>query len=95
MLACLRINQTNRSPSTVIFLAPFLGIDICLKSCGDSHNGMLIKVWLKTEPLQQWIVGREFRYRVRKAFEENNINIGKPQWIAYNTTLENDRSQHK
>jgi small conductance mechanosensitive channel len=53
-----------------------------------SHNGMLLKVWIKTQPLEQWNVGREFRYRVRKAFEENHILIGKPQLISYNANLE-------
>ncbi|WP_313898138.1 mechanosensitive ion channel family protein [Nodosilinea sp. LEGE 07298] len=53
-----------------------------------SHTGMLVRVWLKTAPMQQWIVGREFRLRVRQAFETNNIQIGKPQSINYNTSLE-------
>ncbi|MBW4485851.1 MAG: mechanosensitive ion channel family protein [Tildeniella torsiva UHER 1998/13D] len=53
-----------------------------------SHTGMLVRVWLKTAPMQQWIVGREFRLRVRQAFEANNIQIGKPQTISYNTGLD-------
>ncbi|WP_228037742.1 mechanosensitive ion channel family protein [Nodosilinea sp. LEGE 06152] len=52
-----------------------------------SHTGMLVRVWLKTAPMQQWIVGREFRLRVRQAFETNNIQIGKPQTVNYNTGL--------
>ncbi|UBF24852.1 mechanosensitive ion channel family protein [Kovacikia minuta CCNUW1] len=48
-----------------------------------SHTGMLVRVWLKTAPMQQWSVGREFRLRVRQAFEANNIAIGKPQSITY------------
>ncbi len=44
-----------------------------------SHTGMLIRVWLKTQPAQQWNVGREFRRRVRVAFDKNNVEIGKPQ----------------
>ncbi|MEH2090090.1 mechanosensitive ion channel family protein [Nostoc sp.] len=50
-----------------------------------SHTGMLVRVWIKTAPMQQWSVGREFRLRVRLAFEANNIQIGRPEWIAYNT----------
>lgn len=50
-----------------------------------SHTGMLVRVWLKTAPMQQWSVGREFRLRVRQAFEANNIAIGKPQSITYNS----------
>lgn len=52
-----------------------------------SHTGMLVRVWIKTAPMEQWSVGREFRLRVRQAFEANNIEIGRPQWITYNTDL--------
>lgn len=52
-----------------------------------SHEGMLVRVWIKTAPMEQWSVGREFRLRVRQAFAANNIEIGKPQRISYNTTL--------
>ncbi|HEY9711580.1 MAG TPA: mechanosensitive ion channel family protein, partial [Oculatellaceae cyanobacterium] len=52
-----------------------------------SHTGMLVRVWLKTAPMQQWSIGREFRLRVRQAFEANNILIGKPQLITYNMDL--------
>ncbi|HEY9596059.1 MAG TPA: hypothetical protein V6D33_00115 [Cyanophyceae cyanobacterium] len=30
-------------------------------------------------PLEQWSVGREFRLRVRKALEANDIEIGTPR----------------
>lgn len=53
-----------------------------------SHTGMLVRVWIKTAPMEQWYVGREFRLRVRLAFEANNIQIGRPQWISYNTDLD-------
>jgi len=52
-----------------------------------SHTGMLVRVWIKTTPMEQWSVGREFRLRVRQAFAAHNIQIGKPQWITYNTDL--------
>lgn len=48
-----------------------------------SHTGMLVRVWIKTAPMEQWSVGREFRLRVRQAFEANQIQIGKPQLITY------------
>ncbi len=44
-----------------------------------SHSGILIRVWIKTPPLQQWIVGREFRLRVKEAFDSEGIAIGVPQ----------------
>lgn len=52
-----------------------------------SHTGMLVRVWIKTAPMEQWSVGREFRLRVRQAFAANNIEIGKPQRISYNRAL--------
>lgn len=50
-----------------------------------SHTGMLVRVWIKTAPMEQWSVGREFRLRVRQAFEAHQIQIGKPQLITYHT----------
>ena len=55
-----------------------------------SHEGMLVRVWIKTAPLQQWIVGREYRLRVRRAFKQHNIVIGRPQWITYSAKLNRD-----
>lgn len=52
-----------------------------------SHMGMLVRVWIKTMPMEQWSVGREFRLRVRQAFAANNIQIGRPQGITFNTDL--------
>jgi small-conductance mechanosensitive channel len=50
-----------------------LGID------SVTHSGMTITVWIRTQPAQQWAVGREFRLRVREAMEANGIEIGMPQ----------------
>ncbi len=44
-----------------------------------THAGLLIRIWLETHPLQQFTVGREFRYRMRLALEEHGIGIGMPQ----------------
>ncbi|MBF2027588.1 MAG: mechanosensitive ion channel family protein [Oscillatoriales cyanobacterium C42_A2020_001] len=46
-----------------------------------SHTGTLIRVWIKTKPLEQWPVGREFRRRVRHALDSHQIRIGTPQQI--------------
>jgi small conductance mechanosensitive channel len=48
-----------------------------------SHTGMLLRVWIRTKPAQQWVVGREFRRRVRVAFDQYGIAIGKPQQDAW------------
>ncbi|MGL5833705.1 MAG: mechanosensitive ion channel family protein [Waterburya sp.] len=56
-----------------------LGLPEVLGVDNLAHTGMTIRVWIKTQPLQQWAVGREFRLRVRLAFEEYDIQIGIPQ----------------
>jgi moderate conductance mechanosensitive channel len=43
------------------------------------HSGMLIRIWIKTQPLQQWAVAREFRRRLKLVLEQENIVIGIPQ----------------
>ncbi len=44
-----------------------------------SHSGIIIRVWITTPALQQWSVGREFRLRVKEAFDLKGIGIGVPQ----------------
>jgi small conductance mechanosensitive channel len=48
-----------------------------------SHSGIRIRIWIRTAPLKQWLVAREFRRRLRYAFEHHQIPIGMPQqaWI--------------
>jgi small conductance mechanosensitive channel len=43
------------------------------------HSGMLIRIWIKTQPLQQWSVAREFRRRLKLIMEQEGIAIGIPQ----------------
>ena len=44
-----------------------------------SSNGIEILLWFKTEAGKQFAVGREFRRRLKYAFDRENINIGIPQ----------------
>jgi small-conductance mechanosensitive channel len=71
----------QESPWSQLILEPpeMLGVDQL------SHTGMLLRIWIKTAPMQQWAVGREYRRRVRRAFEQHQIQIGRPEWISYNT----------
>jgi small conductance mechanosensitive channel len=62
----------------IIEPAEILGVDRL------AHTGVLIRVWIKTRPLQQWNVSREFRRRLKRAFEEHGVPIGVPQqslWV--------------
>jgi small conductance mechanosensitive channel len=48
---------------------------------GDS--AVTIKARLKTQPLQQWTVGREYRRRLKKAFDAAGIEIPFPHRTLY------------
>nr|AZB73548.1 hypothetical protein DOP62_13270 [Synechococcus elongatus PCC 11801] len=56
-----------------------------------THQGLLIKVWIKTQPLMQWKVGRELRRRVHQALQAANISIGRPQTVCYWPELEGQK----
>lgn len=45
-------------------------------SFGDS--AVVIKARLKTQPIEQWAVGREYRRRLKKAFDARNIEMPFP-----------------
>ena len=48
-----------------------------------SHQGIRLRIWLKTLPGEQWAVERELRLRIKGAFENEQIAIGIPQqkWV--------------
>ncbi len=71
--------------------AAILGVDSL------THNGVLIQVWIKTQPTQQWAVGREFRLRIKLAFDREGILIGMPQqrlWYRDEQVLNQGESDH-
>ena len=44
-----------------------------------SDRGMIVRIFIKTEPLKQWDVSREFRRRIQIALADANIPIVPPQ----------------
>ena len=42
-------------------------------------RGVIIRVWIKTQPLKQWEVARQFRRRLKVALDEAGISIPMPQ----------------
>ncbi|MGB5772239.1 MAG: mechanosensitive ion channel family protein [Crocosphaera sp.] len=48
-----------------------------------SHKGILIRLLIKTQPLQQWSVAREFRRRLKNVFDQQGIKVGIPQQKMY------------
>jgi small conductance mechanosensitive channel len=47
-----------------------------------SPMGMQVRVLLRTLPGKQWVVGREFRLRVRQGLEQEGIELSKPRFIC-------------
>jgi small conductance mechanosensitive channel len=54
-----------------------LGIDAI------DRSGILIRIWFKTQPLQQWNVAREFRRRLKLTMKKKGIEIGTPQQFLH------------
>lgn len=54
-----------------------LGLD----QFGDS--AIIIKACMKTKPIKQWAVGREFNRRLKKLFDEKGIEIPYPHLTLY------------
>ncbi len=48
-----------------------------------ADSAVIIKGRIKTKPIQQWEVGREFMRRVKKAFDEKGIEIPFPHRSVY------------
>lgn len=62
--------QTDEVWQTQILEDPLiLGVD------NFHERGMMIKLWIKTLPLKQWDVSREYRRRLKKTFEGAGIRI--------------------
>ncbi|QIA09078.1 mechanosensitive ion channel family protein [Draconibacterium halophilum] len=52
-----------------------------LDSFGDS--ALVIKGRIKTKPIQQWTIGREYRKRLKEVFDEHKIEIPFPHQTIY------------
>lgn len=48
-----------------------------------ADSAIIIKARVKTQPIQQWFVGREYRKRLKKAFDEKGIEIPFPHTTVY------------
>ncbi|MFW6324595.1 MAG: mechanosensitive ion channel family protein [Desulfovibrionales bacterium] len=48
-----------------------------------ADSAVVIKARTKTKPSQQWAVGREFNHRLKKRFDERNIEIPFPHVTLY------------
>lgn len=48
-----------------------------------TDSAVVVRARLKTRPLQQWRIGREFNLRLKKIFDERNIEIPFPHHTLY------------
>ncbi len=48
-----------------------------------SDSAVIIKARIKTKPIKQWMVGREMNYRIKKMFDNENIEIPFPHRTLY------------
>ncbi|NJK35637.1 MAG: mechanosensitive ion channel family protein [Oscillatoriales cyanobacterium SM2_2_1] len=66
---------------------------------GVDHFGdhsITLRLWIKVQPLKQWEVAREFRRRLKKAFDEAQISMPFPQQeLWFRTPLALEPSQFK
>ncbi len=75
-----KMRQDDQWQEKVIEPAIILGVD------NIASQGIKLQVWIKTQPGQHWGVGREFRLRVKKAFEREGIGLAVPrQQVVYHT----------
>ncbi|MEM7321955.1 MAG: mechanosensitive ion channel family protein [Actinomycetota bacterium] len=52
-------------------------------------DGVTIRLVVKTDPAEQWVIGRELRLRIKEALEEAGIEIPFPQrtiWLRHDDT---------
>lgn len=48
-----------------------------------ADSAIIIKARIKTKPIQQWTIGREYRKRLKEAFDRQNIEIPFPHTTVY------------
>ncbi len=75
-----KLYQDSQWQERILEAPEVLGID------NISHTGILIRVIIKTKPLEQWSVAREFRFRLKKAFDREGIELGIPQQTMHINT---------
>jgi small conductance mechanosensitive channel len=74
----LEMDEDSQWQQQILETPKVLGVD----NFGD--RGLIIRVWIKTQPLKQWDVAREYRRRLKIAFDQAGITIPVPQqaiWV--------------
>ncbi|HHP7230651.1 MAG TPA: mechanosensitive ion channel family protein [Xenococcaceae cyanobacterium] len=68
-----QMNQDAQWQQYILEAPEVLGID------NFSDRGIIVRIFIKTEPLKQWDVSREFRRRLKISFDRAGIPIQPPQ----------------
>lgn len=79
-------DELAEDPEWGIFILEPMSL-LGLDSFGDSSVN--IKLFFKTVPLKQWDIARQYRLRVKKAFDEKGIEIPFPHRTIYMGEAEN------
>ena len=61
------------------------------------QRGLIIRVWIKTKPLKQWDVSREFRRRLKVEFDQQGLPLPIPQqkvWFTNDKMNNNGHNDH-
>ncbi|MDJ0846638.1 mechanosensitive ion channel family protein [Crocosphaera sp.] len=62
-----------------------------------AERGLIIRVWIKTKPLKQWDVSREFRRRLKNEFDQQGLPLPVPQqkiWFRDDNMTNKDQTDH-
>lgn len=60
-----------------------------------AERGFIVRLWFKTEPLKQWDISREFRRRLKNAFETAGIPLPLPQqqiWLSRQSLIQEPKN---
>lgn len=83
----VRLSQDFHWQGLILEPPQLMGVD------DFSDRGVILKVWIKTQPLKQWDVAREYRRRLKAAFDQKGIQIAIPQRDLWVQSFPVDRSE--
>jgi len=81
----LEMSREDQWQNKILDTPEVLGVD------AFGNQGVVVRVWIKTQPLQQWDVAREYRRRLKVAFDQIEI----PFFPSQQTVWVNDAQSLK